>query len=154
MAKEFGSRADMLSSKIDEVSRNRIWEEHCTKEVAKLQMNTHFAINDPTKMDCLPEKPNYVYPKIKLSDGDVELATTKLSAVCSKKDVHLDPSEKHPLPMTTSQEYGWIHTALVKPNEMFAHKLNSCDITKYANAYYSMSGTTPFSRKEGSPSGK
>ena len=77
-------------------------------------------------------------------------ATTKLSAVCSKKDVHLDPSEKHPLPMTTSQEYGWIHTALVKPNQMFAHKLNSCDITRYANAYYSMSGTTPFSKKEAS----
>ena len=35
----------MLSSKIDEVSRNRIWEEHCTKEVSKLQMNTHFAID-------------------------------------------------------------------------------------------------------------
>ena len=78
MAKEFGSRADMLSSKIDEVSRNRIWEEHCTKEVSKLQMNTHFAINDPTKMDCLPEKPNHVFPKVKLSERDVEIATTKL----------------------------------------------------------------------------
>ena len=101
-----------------------------------MQLNTHFAINDPTKsetflflflvfytltnswniftVDCLPEKPNYVMPKVKLSEGDVEFATAKLSSVCSKKDVHLGPSEKYPLPKTSSQEYGWIHTALVR----------------------------------------
>ena len=102
-------------------------------------------------MDCLPDKPNYIFPKVKLSSGDVDFATTKLAAVCSKKDVHLGPSEKYPLPKTTSQEYGWIHEALVSPNDMFSHKLDSCDITRYANAYYSMSGTTPFSRKKETP---
>ena len=108
---------------------------------------TSFFLSKRT-VDYLPDKPNHVMPKIKLHDGDVDFATTKLRSVCSKKDVHLGPSEKYPLPKTTSEEYGWIHKALVQPNRMFAHKLNSCDITRYANAYYSMSGTTPFSRKK------
>ena len=32
-----------------QVARNRIWHEHCTKEQNTMQLNTHFAINNPYK---------------------------------------------------------------------------------------------------------
>ena len=34
------------------------------------------------------------------------------------------------------------------PNGMFGYSRNACEITTYADAYYKMSGTTPFSRKD------
>ena len=49
MAKEFGSRADMISPKIDEVSRNSIWREHCKKELAHHTLNTNFNIANINK---------------------------------------------------------------------------------------------------------
>eukprot|EP00959_Pyramimonas_sp_CCMP1952_P065959 1377078-Pyramimonas_sp.AAC.1 len=49
MAKEFGSRADMISPKIDEVSRNSIWREHCKKELANHTLNTNFNIANINK---------------------------------------------------------------------------------------------------------
>jgi hypothetical protein len=49
MAKEFGSRAEMISLKIDEVSRNKIWREHCTKVQKQHKLNTTFCIGDPRK---------------------------------------------------------------------------------------------------------
>mmetsp|Transcript_46132 Transcript_46132/g.86064 ORF Transcript_46132/g.86064 Transcript_46132/m.86064 type:complete len:107 (-) Transcript_46132:1458-1778(-) len=64
MAKEFGSRADMISNKIDEVSRNSIWREHCEKELHMHKLNTNFFIADPKSMPTFPEKPNYVLPTV------------------------------------------------------------------------------------------
>lgn len=39
----------MISNKLDEVSRNSIWEEHCKKESRTLTLNTNFAISDPRR---------------------------------------------------------------------------------------------------------
>lgn len=41
----------MLSSSLDEVSRNSIWEEHCKKETKTLRLNECFAISDPRKSE-------------------------------------------------------------------------------------------------------
>ena len=39
------------------MARNRIWHEHCTKEQNTMQLNTHFAINNPYKSACLRRHP-------------------------------------------------------------------------------------------------
>ena len=54
MSKGFGSRADMLSTKFDEVSRNSIWREHCEKEqaMAGLDQDRDFVITNPHSSTC------------------------------------------------------------------------------------------------------
>lgn len=78
---------------------------------------------------------------------EMDAANTLLKSLCSVQDDDTLPSERFELPMTSSQEVGWVHKPLVPPNPMFKHPRDSCDITKYADAYYEMVGTTPFSRK-------
>jgi len=139
----------MISPKIDEVSRNSIWREHCKKELAHHTLNTNFNIANINKMMTIPEKPNYVMPSTKMSKDDIAFATQTLKEVCSVKNQDLLPMEKYESPVTASQECGW-HSKimLVKKNPMFEQARGSCDVTQYADAYYSMTGTTPFSRKE------
>mmetsp|Transcript_13391 Transcript_13391/g.18308 ORF Transcript_13391/g.18308 Transcript_13391/m.18308 type:complete len:153 (-) Transcript_13391:62-520(-) len=149
MAKEFGSRADMISGKIDEVSRNSIWREHCKKELHHHSLNTNFNIADPKSMPTFPEKPNYVMPNTRMNPKDLEEATQTLKEVCSIKNGELLPFEKHASPVTSAHELGWhSRTQLVKKHPMFEYSRNFCEITKYADAYYAMSGTTPYSRKD------
>lgn len=50
MSAEFGSKCDMISASMDEVSRNCIWREHVAKEIRGLKLNTDFRISDPLKM--------------------------------------------------------------------------------------------------------
>ena len=50
-----GSKADMISSKIDEVSRNSIWREHVKKEDAKEITATPFQVN-PKKAGTITSK--------------------------------------------------------------------------------------------------
>ena len=52
----------MISARIDEVSKNSIWREHCEKELAHCELNTNFSISNVKKMSVIPEKPNYVVP--------------------------------------------------------------------------------------------
>ena len=44
------------------MARNRIWHEHCTKEQNTMQLNTHFAINNPYK-SASP------HPRLRAPDG-------------------------------------------------------------------------------------
>ena len=196
----------MMSNKLDEVSRNSIWREHCTKEQAGRKLNTTFAITNPLKMPTLPDKPNYVNP-ISTNKEELLAAAEQLRTICSIKTADQIPPEKYDLPQTSSQEYGWVHKVragasragrpssggaaadgrgrrdrrgargvkgggvadppaawptlnpaaplcapqpLVKVEDEFMshNSRSSCEITRYADAYYTMAGTTPFSRRE------
>lgn len=61
----------MISDKIDEVSRNQIWREHCEKELARTELNTNFSVSNLKKMSILPDKPNYVLPDTRSEWRDV-----------------------------------------------------------------------------------
>ena len=75
-------------------------------------------------------------------------ASTLLKTLCSIKDAEVAPPDKYELSKTSAQDYGWVSKPLVDKNPMFGSARQSCEITKYADAYYEMSGTTPFSRKD------
>mmetsp|Transcript_20792 Transcript_20792/g.70794 ORF Transcript_20792/g.70794 Transcript_20792/m.70794 type:complete len:150 (-) Transcript_20792:109-558(-) len=145
MAKEFGSKADMISQRIDEVSRNSIWREHCTKELAHTTLNTNFNISNPWKMPTLPEKPNYMLPSNNLDEFECYQSAEELRELCSIKDADQLPAEKYDEPRTSAQEYGWSSKPFGEQNGMFTYARSACELTKYADAYYKMSATTPFS---------
>ena len=139
--------ADMISAKLDPVARNSIWREHCEKQLRYLSLNTNFSIRDPTKMTVLPEKPNYVLPHNRVTPDDEEDAMNTLKERCSVKDADIVPPEKYECPQTAAQAVGWHAKPLSKANPMFVYRRGSCDITRYADKYFEMSGVTPFTRK-------
>jgi len=52
-----------MATKLDEVSKNKIWHEHVRKETKTLRLNEQFLIPDPSKSafpcfaPCLPLRP-------------------------------------------------------------------------------------------------
>ena len=51
------------------------------------------------------------------------------------------------LPVTSAQEFGFFSTPLIAKNPLFHHARSSCEVTSYADRYYSMSGRSPYARK-------
>lgn len=101
-------------------------------------------------MNVITDKPNYMVPNIKTSSNEFEEATATLKQVCDRK-IMLDEQEELDLPMTSSQEIGFSHKPLVQRENVFHYSRTACEITKYADAYFDMAGTTPFSRKVEAP---
>ena len=83
--------------------------------------------------------------------SEFKAAGTYLKQVNSIKNAHKTAPEKFALPQTSSQEYGWDSQQLAPPSEMFAKARTACDITRYADHYYFMLGTTPFSKRDMPP---
>lgn len=133
---------------MDEVSRNKVWEEHVKKEQATLKLNENFAITDPRRMHVLPEKPNYTVPTLNADKSTMETAQTMLGTLSNIKDTDKLPAEKFALPVTGNMEYGFFTKQMVKPNPMFDYRKTSCDVTGYADTYVAMAGASPYQRKD------
>ena len=74
-----------------------------------------------------------------------------LNELCSVKDASALPNEKYDLPETSAQECGFRYEPFVKVNPMFHKPRGSCEITRYADAYYETTGVTPFHRRTAQP---
>jgi hypothetical protein len=96
-------------SKLDPVSRNRVWQEHVHKESRTLQLSDTFMISDPDRMTLLPDKPNQVQPQQLLAPQGLEQASATLAAVTagSRASSQLPPPERFELPPTANSEYGF-----------------------------------------------
>lgn len=129
---------------MDEVSRNKVWEEHVKKENHTLRLNEQFSIGDPRRMNILPEKPNYTVPTLNADKAVMESAQQTLSQLSNCKDTDKLPPERFALPVTGNMEYGFFAKQLVKPSPMFDHKRTTCDVTEYANTYVAMAGASPY----------
>ena len=136
----------MPAAAFDPVAKNRIWKEFCDRETATIKLNTHFSVSDPSKLDVFPEKPNNMVPELSLDQAEMDEANDKLRELCTVRDAFKPPQEKYDLPMTSSQEIGWATRMLMPRNPMFHKPRNSCDITRYADAYYADKGVTPFTQ--------
>uniref|UniRef100_A0A061RG67 Flagellar associated protein n=1 Tax=Tetraselmis sp. GSL018 TaxID=582737 RepID=A0A061RG67_9CHLO len=149
MAKEFGSKCDMISASLDEVSRNCIWREHVRKEKLGFQMNTDFRISDPNKMQVITEKPNRVVPQQRPDSETMRACTQKLESLCSSTQRDTAPNRKYTLPVTSTQVYGfWSDHIFDGTHSMFDHKRHAVDVSKYADSYVTMTGKSPFSRTQ------
>ena len=74
----------------------------------------------------------------------------------NRKGVTLSPAERWELPQSSNQEYGFVSSPLVPPSELLQVGHTNSEETKYAAAYYALTGgLTPFSKGDrGTPSGK
>ena len=135
----------------DMVAKNKIWAEACEKEVRMIHLNTSFALGDLRNLDIFPEKPNLL-KKAEVPD-EATIAETRalLNELCSVKDASALPNEKYDLPETSAQECGFRYEPFVKVNPMFHKPRGSCEITRYADAYYETTGVTPFHRRTAQP---
>ena len=72
-----------------------------------------------------------------------------LDTLSNKQRVALLPPERYDVPQSSAQEYGWhMSKPLVPPSTLVDASRKSCEETRYASAYYAISGLTPFSRKD------
>ena len=133
------------------VAKNKIWAEACEKEVRMIHLNTSFALGDLRNPDIFPEKPNLL-KKAEVPD-EATIAETRalLNELCSVKDASALPNEKYDLPETSAQECGFRVRALREGQPDVPQAEGSCEITRYADAYYETTGVTPFHRRTAQP---
>lgn len=96
----------------------------------------------------LAEKPNRRVPTTQPTPAEVETAKETLASLCIIKNEDLTPQEQFVLPITSSQEYGFFNKPLLPKQPMFHHPKNTCDVCEYADAYYTMTGKSPYARKD------
>lgn len=143
-----GSKADMISAKFDEVSRNAIWREHVHKEDARPRDHAPFQIN-PHNLNVLCPKPGQVDPtKLASGDGAVSAELAELRAKLERKRGAGGVTE------CESEVTGFFHQRALlagrfKTNKRWFKGKSSCDITRYADAYATMNPQHqgPFSDK-------
>ncbi|KAH7431822.1 hypothetical protein KP509_08G068400 [Ceratopteris richardii] len=136
----------MVSAKIDPVSRNAIWKEHCLKEEAKHRLSSEFSIN-PSTLVYIAEKPSKYKPSITLTQEEIDEAKQLLASVFMSNETDLTPTEKYELPQTASQEYGWCSRPFMEPDPFFNFPHKGCAITKFAAAYQECMHRSPYARR-------
>jgi FAM183A and FAM183B related len=92
----------------------------------------------------IPEKPNNTSFAAATSPVQVRQAKATLESLCLLKNEERTPEEVHALPVTSNQEYGFLHAPLTVPEALFHHPKGTCDVTGYADAYHAMTGRSPY----------
>jgi FAM183A and FAM183B related len=100
----------------------------------------------------IPEKPNRTLPMSRPNAAEVAKAKATLDSMSIVKHEDATPEQLYVLPITANQDYGFYHKPLVKQEPLFCHPRGGCDVTHYADAYYTMTGTSPFARRDNLPS--
>merc|ERR1711865_1061914 len=84
---------DMISAKIDEVSRNSIWREHVRKEDGRKRDNAPFQMN-PNTLATIAVKPTQVDPtRMKGSTAEEKLEIAELEAKLQRRMQTLTETE-------------------------------------------------------------
>ena len=145
-----GSRADMISMKIDPVSRNQIWREHLVKESKLEGPMIDFQFN-PATVNTVTLKPSQVDPR---SYSEATSARSKRGKEIEDKINHstMAPQDKLEMPVTRAQEIGWMHSQAWKNGRdrvsaTWYQGKGTTDVTQFADAYCTMTGCSPFADK-------
>ena len=62
-----------------------------------------------------------------------------------KNELFKRPNEKYKFPLTQSQEIGWDECPYLNIGKRMTRK--TCDVTRYADEYYTLKGVSPFATK-------
>ena len=62
-----------------------------------------------------------------------------------KNELFKRPNEKYKFPLTQSQEIGWDECPYLNNGKRMTKK--TCDVTRYADEYYTLKGVSPFATK-------
>ena len=139
---------DMMSSKLSEVAKNQVWREHLKKELAAtILMDEDKVVVDPARLNVQPDKPC----NMRGVRDEVKWPREKLEEFARSMEP-VDARNKRRFPITAKEEAEWFSgKQLVERVPMFEHGLIGCDITKYADKYFELQGTTPFSNTGAQP---
>ncbi|KAM9848862.1 cilia- and flagella-associated protein 144 [Aulostomus maculatus] len=112
--------------KIDLVHQNAIHVEMIRKEQRHQRLHTEFSINPHRKLHILPDKP--------MSRKVAETVEENSDFIKAFHEARQEPTRKYAMPLTESQEIGWVSTPLI-PSSRDDNRLNyyrrSSDITKH-----------------------
>jgi len=98
---------------------------------------------NPANLTLYTEKPNV---KRNLTSPSETIEPDEIDEEIKSKlsSYNFAPKQKFPFPATANQEVGWYLDAKHLPAK---HTKKSCSETKYANDYFSMTGSSPYSKK-------
>ncbi|KAM7409775.1 hypothetical protein PAMA_001323 [Pampus argenteus] len=112
--------------KIDFVHQNLIHVETIRKEQRQQKLHTEFSINSYRKLHVLPDKP--------MSRKAPEVIAENLDFISVFHKARQEPTKKYALPLTESQEIGWVSTQLI-PSNRYDKRFNfyrvCTDVTKH-----------------------
>ncbi|KAG7401877.1 hypothetical protein PHYBOEH_009457 [Phytophthora boehmeriae] len=141
-------KPESLASKIDEVARNQIWREQLKTEYEMESALTPFQIN-PKTLSSITLKPTQTHPA-GFNNVQDNHDTQELAAKLRESSKR--PTEKQAMPMTEAQRVGWLHGMATQGmradmNQRMFKGRGSSDVTKFADAYCTMAGCSPFADK-------
>ncbi|XP_031616118.1 protein FAM183A [Oreochromis aureus] len=112
--------------KLDLVHRDAIHAERVRKEQRHQKLHTEFSINPHRKLHVLPDKP--------MCRRTTEVIPEDEDFIKAFRKAHEVPTKKYSMPLTESQEIGWMPTPLV-PESRQDTRLNffrfMTDVTKH-----------------------
>ncbi|XP_061636274.1 protein FAM183A [Phyllopteryx taeniolatus] len=116
----------MAGKEKDVVYQNAILVEMIRKEQRQQRLRTEFNINPHRKLHILPDKPMCRKPQ--------EVIPENSDFIEAFHKARQEPTKKYAMPLTESQEIGWVSTVLI-PTNRSDNRLNffrhSSDITKH-----------------------
>mmetsp|Transcript_53423 Transcript_53423/g.61233 ORF Transcript_53423/g.61233 Transcript_53423/m.61233 type:complete len:140 (+) Transcript_53423:146-565(+) len=118
------------------------WTEAIRKENRVSSVYEEFSLN-PRKLQMISEKPNRMKFNVKSEDINNELGADLKNKL---NDLERIPKQKSNFPLTSNQEFGWDADAFYM-KKTWSHNKASCDETKYANNYFTMTRKSPYSNK-------
>ncbi|XP_071342505.1 cilia- and flagella-associated protein 144 [Trachinotus anak] len=110
----------------DLVHQNAIHVETVRKEQRHQKLHTEFSINPHRKLHVLPDKP--------MSKKPTEVIAENSAFIEAFHKARQEPTKKFAMPLTESQEIGWISTPLIPSNrkdERFNFYRFITDVTKH-----------------------
>ncbi|XP_026202258.1 protein FAM183A isoform X1 [Anabas testudineus] len=113
------------NEKRDLVHQNAIHVETIRKEQRHQKLHTEFSINPHKKLHILPDKP--------MSRKPMEVIAENLDFIEAFHKARQEPTKKYTVPLTESQEIGWVSTQLIsnRDDKRFNFFRSSTDVTKY-----------------------
>ncbi|XP_058495451.1 protein FAM183A [Solea solea] len=114
------------NEKVDMVHQNAIHIETIRKEQRHQKLHTEFSINPRKKLHVLPDKPMAAKP--------AEVIGENSDFIEAFHRARQEPTKKYAMPMTESQEIGWVSAPLIPPNrddKRLNFSRTSTDITKH-----------------------
>lgn len=101
-------------------------------------------------MVAIPEKPNRMKAVARPSPAELQAARDLLTDMSVLKNEDKLPAQLYDLPLTSNQAYGFFEaqSPLVERSALWHHPKSGCDVTDYADAYCTMTGSSPYSNSK------
>ncbi|GAA6221328.1 protein FAM183A [Lates japonicus] len=114
------------NEKHDVVHQNAIHVETIRKEQRHQKLHTEFSINPHRKLHVLPDKP--------MSRKPSEVIAENSDFIGAFHKARQEPTKKYTMPLTESQEIGWVSAPLIPSNrhdQRFNFYRFTTDVTKH-----------------------